>query len=186
METFPVLNTNRLNLVEIDQTYASDILNLYSNKDVTRFYNLLPIKSIEESSKVIEYFKDIYSSNLGVRWGLILKGRNELIGTLGFNHILDHHKASIGYDLHPNYWKNGYIIEALKAIVNFGFYDLALNRIEAEIMVGNVASERVITNIDFNYEGTLKHWMFWNNHYYDMKMYALLRSEYKNPKNTIE
>lgn len=186
METFPILKTNRLNLIEITQTHGNDILNLYSNEEVTRFYNILPLKSIQESHTIIDYFKSRYNGDLGIRWGITLKSNTKLIGTLGFNNILKHHKASIGYELHPNYWRNGYMTEALNAIINFGFNDLAINRIDAEIMVDNIASEKVLSNINFEYEGILKQWMYWNNHYYDMKLYALLRSEFNKSKNTTK
>ena len=83
----------------------------------------------------------------------------------------------MGYDLHVDYWNKGYITEALSEIVNFGFDTLEINRIEAEVMQGNVASERVLSKLGFTKEGILRDWMYWNNKHYNMVMYSLLKND---------
>ena len=45
-------------------------------------------------------------------------------------------------------------------------------------MQGNGISERVLKKLDFQKEGILKQWMFWNGNYYDMSMFALLKKNY--------
>ena len=69
--------------------------------------------------------------------------------------------------------------EALTPVLRFGFINLEVNRIEAEVMQGNIASEKLLAATGFLKEGVLKQWMHWNDNYYDMVMYALLRSEFK-------
>jgi len=120
---------------------------------------------------------------LGIRWGIALKGKTEIIGTIGFNNYTKQHRANIGYDLQKDYWNNGYISEALKAVINYGFEKLEINRIEAEVMPGNIYSEKALNRLGFKREGLLRDWMLWNGKHYDMIMYSLLRMQ--KSKNTI-
>ena len=67
----------------------------------------------------------------------------------------------------------------LKVVVEFGFKELEINRIEAEVMLGNTASEKVLAKIGFKNEGILRQWMYWNEKHFDMSMYSLLQSEFQ-------
>lgn len=178
MNTFPILHTERLDLVEIQQSHLNDIFKLFGDEEVTRFYNLLPLKEEQEGQKLLDWFRNRYKESLGVRWGIALKGKSNIIGTVGFNNYVKNHRANLGYDLQRDYWSNGYITEALKAIIDFGFSNLEINRIEAEVMQGNTASEMVLAKLGFKNEGVLRQWMYWNESHYDMTMFSLLRKDY--------
>jgi len=54
---FPTIQTNRLNLVEIKQTNLNNIYNLYSDENVTRFYNLLPLTLDRKQVKLLTGIK---------------------------------------------------------------------------------------------------------------------------------
>ncbi|MFA5325330.1 MAG: GNAT family protein [Bacteroidales bacterium] len=179
MKNFPVLQTDRLELVEIKDSHLRDIQDLFGDKKVTRFYNLLPFENEQDAQKFIDWYHIRFKDGLAFRWGISLKGENKIIGTIGFNNFTKKHRANIGYDLKPEYWNHGYITEALKEVIDFGFNQLKINRIEAEVMQGNGSSERVLNKLNFKKEGVLRQWMFWNKKYYDMSMFALLRIEYE-------
>jgi len=179
MEKFPELQTERLELVEIDQPHLEDYFNIFKDKRVTKYYNIIPFTHVEEAQKYVDWFQSRFKEGLGIRWGIKLKGENHIIGTAGFNNYQKHHRANLGYDLHTDYWNRGYITEALSAILHFGFHSLNLNRIEAEVMMGNIASEKVLYKLGFRNEGILREWMYWNGRHYDMTMFSLLRSDIK-------
>jgi len=182
IKCFPELLTERLNLVEIKKNHLNDIKELFGNEKVTKFYNLLPFKTDQDAQKFIDWYHIRFKEGLAFRWGISLIGKKGIIGTIGFNNFIKRHRANIGYDLKPEYWNKGYISEALNKVIDFGFNELEINRIEAEVMQGNVNSERVLDKLNFSKEGVLKQWMFWNEKHYDMSMYALLRTEYENKK----
>ncbi len=177
MNSFPLLHTERLDLIEIQQSHLSDIFKLFGDEEVIRFYNLLPLKEEQEGQKLLDWFQNRCQEGLGVRWGIALKGKSNIIGTVGFNNYTKNHRANIGYDLQREYWNNGYITEALKAVIDFGFNNLEINRIEAEVMQGNMASEKVLEKLGFKNEGILRQWMYWNGNHYDMTMFSLLRGD---------
>ena len=177
MNTFPTLKTKRLDLVEIQQSHLADIYLLFSDKKVTEYYNLLPLENEQEGQKLLEWFKNRFKDGLGIRWGIALKGETNLIGTIGFNNFTKKHRANIGYDLQSSFWNRGYMTEALSTVIDFGFNELDINRIEAEVMQGNVISEKLLEKLNFKREGVLRQWMLWNEQYYDMIMYSLLRTD---------
>ena len=183
LDTFPVLHTERLDLIEITQAHLGDLFKLFGDEEVTRFYNLLPLEKEQEAQKLIDWFQSRFKEKLGIRWGIALKGNPNIIGTIGFNSFTTHHRANLGYDLQSDHWNKGYITEALRVVIDFGFNQLEVNRIEAEIMPLNVVSDRVLAKLGFTNEGILRQWMFWNDKYYDMTMYSLLKSDKSNSKH---
>jgi ribosomal-protein-alanine N-acetyltransferase len=138
------------------------------------------MKKEQEGQKLLDWFSSRFNEGLGIRWGIALKGKSKIIGTIGFNNYTKKHRANIGYDLKSSYWNKGYMTEALQAAIEFGFNVLDINRIEAEVMQGNVISERLLKKLNFKREGVLRQWMLWNEQYYDMTMYSLLKMEYNN------
>jgi len=121
MNEFPILTTERLDLVEIQQRHLIDIYLLFSDKKVTEYYNLLPLKHEQEGQKLLYWFRNRFKDGLGIRWGIALKGESNIIGTVGFNNYTQKHRANIGYDLKSSYWNRGYMTEALQAVIAFGF-----------------------------------------------------------------
>ena len=174
---FPILHTTRLDLIEITQNHLSDLFTLFGDAEVVRFYNLLPFQNQSEGQRIVDLFQTRFANQTGIRWGIALKGTTSIIGTIGYNSYTTNHKATIGYDLQTQHWKKGYTTEALEEVIKYGFNKLQVNRIEAEVMQGNVRSEKVLTKLNFSNEGVLRDWMYWNEKHYDMTMFSLLKAE---------
>lgn len=176
LTAFPILCTERLDLIEINQKHLTDLFKLFNDENVTEFYNIKTLTEEKDAQKYLDWFQSRFHDKLGIRWGIALKGKTEIIGTIGFNNYTKDHRASIGYDLQKDYWNNGYITEALKAVIKYGFEKLEINRIEAEVMPGNIYSEKALNRLGFKKEGLLRDWMLWNEKHYNMIMYSLLRN----------
>ena len=73
LKKFPLLQTERLELVEITECSLKDIQKLFGNENVTRFYNLLPFKTEQNAKKFIDWNQNRFQDNLSVRWGISLK-----------------------------------------------------------------------------------------------------------------
>ena len=182
-ETFPVLQTERLNLVEITQEHLDDLFKIFGDKRVTEYYNVIPLTDAPQAQKFIDWFSIRYKEKSAIRWGINLKERAGIIGTIGFNNFTKNHRANIGFDLQHDFWNKGYTSEALQAVTKFGFQQLDINRIEAEVMQGNTGSEKLLEKSGFKFEGILRDWMFWNDKHYDMSMFSKLRSEFSENKS---
>lgn len=176
--SFPIIETERLNLVEIRQEHLQDLFLLFGDDKVTRYYNIKTFRKPEDGQIYLDWFRNRFKEGLGIRWGLQPKGETYIIGTIGYNNFAQNHRANLGYDLQSAFWNKGYMSEAIKAVLDFGFNNLNVNRIEAEVMSGNQQSERLLCKLGFKDEGCLRDWMYWDNRHFDMIMYSLLREEW--------
>ena len=82
----------------------------------------------------------------------------EYLGTVSLRDIESWpmHNAVIGYSLDHSVEGQGLMLEAVAAVVRFGFEHLNLRRIEACYMPTNVRSERLLANLGFQTEGLLR------------------------------
>lgn len=95
--------------------------------------------------------------NEGIRWGIALKETGEIIGSCGFHQWeKEHFKAEVGFEIHPDYWRQGIITEALRSVLNYGFGEMELNRIKAYYDPRNLASKKSLERAGFTYEGVLR------------------------------
>jgi ribosomal-protein-alanine N-acetyltransferase len=176
---FPKIETDRLILKKIEVKDATSILNIFSNEEVMKYYGQFPIKSIEEAKSLITIFDENLKNNKGIRWGILLKEENRIIGTCGYhNWNKKHSRAEIGYELSMDSWGKGYIKEALGAIIGYGYEVMNLNRIEAVVYPENKASIKSLINQGFKKEGVLEEYAFFRNAYQDLIMFSLLKKNW--------
>ncbi len=110
---------------------------------------------------------------------LIDKNTKRVIGNCGFHSWLkEHSRTEISYELHEPFRKQGFMNEALKKIIPFGFEVLKINRIEAIISPSNIDSIKTVERIGFKKEGLLrKHHKTGDGTFNDSFLYALLASD---------
>lgn len=95
---------------------------------------------------------DIRNNNLCF-WGISILDSPKLIGTIclwNFNEAKT--VAEIGYELHPEYQGIGFMSEAMKTVLKFGFDKLQLNSIEAYTSKYNEPSKALLNKFNFNLE----------------------------------
>lgn len=109
-------------------------------------------------------------------------GDDLFIGSIGLEISFWSNSAEIGYWLGLPYWNKGYMTEAARAMLTYGFETLGLNRIEARHMTNNPASGRVMQKIGMTYEGTARQATQRFGEYHDLALYSILRSEYEAAK----
>mgnify|MGYP000415696302 CR=1 FL=1 len=111
------------------------------------------------------------------RGAIVLEGR--LVGTIGYHErSVANRSASIGYWLDKDVTGRGVVTRSLHRLVQHGFEDLDLHRIEIRAAVGNEKSWRVAERVGFQREGCLRDVALVNGHFQSHYVYSLLRSEY--------
>ncbi|PRA09504.1 MULTISPECIES: GNAT family N-acetyltransferase [unclassified Paenibacillus] len=179
MTPFPELETKRLLLREIKQSDSQDIFQIFSSDEVTRFYDVETFTNTKQAEELIQRWKERFENGQVIRWGIALKSDNRIIGTCGFHGWMkQHYKAVMGYELTPEFWRQGYITEVTRKIVEYGFKNLELNRIEAFVEPENAGSRKLLEKIGFSEEGILKEHFIWKNRFVDNVIYAFLKKEY--------
>lgn len=176
---FPVLETSRLYLRKIIDDDASDIFEYLSDDTVTKYLGKESLTNIDGAYEIINKIEINYNDRRGIRWGIIHKEHEKLIGTIGFDGIqIKNKRADIGYDINSNYWRQGFATEAINEVINFGFNSLDLNRIGSVVYPDNIASLNLLEKVGFTKEGLLREYIIQNNKERDTVVLSLLRKEY--------
>jgi RimJ/RimL family protein N-acetyltransferase len=103
----------------------------------------------------------------------------ELVGDVGLQVNKEHQRAEAGYIVGKKFWGKGYAPEGLRAVLDFGFRDLGLYRIDAHAMPWNDASERVMQKVGMQREGVLRgQYLKWGRHE-DALVYATIRPDWE-------
>ncbi|MFD1204484.1 GNAT family N-acetyltransferase [Sporosarcina contaminans] len=178
---FPLLETDRLQLIQIKEEHACPYFEIMSKDEVTKYYGMDSLQSIEDATKIIQSMQSTYESKRGIRWGIVLKETGDFIGTVGLNNLSTwSKKAEIGYELHPSHWNKGITSEAVKKVLHYAFEDLHLSRMGAVTYPENVSSIRLLHRFGFVQEGLLRGYLYQNNESHDALIFSLLRTEYND------
>ncbi len=177
MEKFPTLETERLRLVSIGQDRLADLFEIYSDPDVAFFYGVEPHRKPSETLATIETHERKFGDGISIEWGLVLKESGKLVGTIGFNKYKVGFKGDVGFGLNRAFRKRGLASEALKAIVAFGFGELKLHRIEAEVDPRNEPAQKLFLSNGFAKEGLLRDNEFWLNEFCSTVVFGRLATD---------
>jgi RimJ/RimL family protein N-acetyltransferase len=116
-----------------------------------------PHKCEEDSERAIRKFIKVQDT-----YAVELISEHKVIGSVGlynkkpFPVIFGDRDRSIGYVLNPNYWGQGYITEAVRAVLDYGFNNLGISRVWCEIYLDNENSKRVAEKFGFQYRYSRK------------------------------
>ncbi|WP_440603865.1 GNAT family N-acetyltransferase [Bacillus sp. GB_SG_008] len=182
--TFPTLETDRLSLIEINQTYSQNIYDIFSLEEVTRYYGMNCFQEREQVVRMIDSFSKNFQEKRAIRWGIVVKETGDFVGTVGYNNLqLWSKRAEIGYDIHPSFWRKGYASEAVKTVLEYGFQELDLFRIGAITYPENEASSHLLLKIGFQKEGLLRGYIYQNHHSNDALVYSILKTNGEKERN---
>jgi [ribosomal protein S5]-alanine N-acetyltransferase len=181
--TFPTLITERLVLRELDTTDAADVLTFRGDPDVQR-YDDPPLHSLREAIDFVGEMRRACASHDLHMWAITLKGEDQVVGLVtlqspGHRGDSDHRRAEIGYGIARAAWGQGIGVEAVRAVVGYGFGQLRLNRIYAATIVDNHASVRLLETLGFVREGTQRrHSLEDDGQFHDSAIYGILHDEW--------
>lgn len=173
---FPEIRTDRLMLRRIVKEDAPALFFLRSSEMVMQYIDKERAKVLEDALALVQLFEDALATNNGITWAITTAVEPEiLIGTIGFWRIIkQHHRAEIGYMLHPAYWGKGIMQEAIRSVLQFGFKNLHLHSVEAHINPGNIASGALLEKVGFVREAYFKEDFYFRGEFRDSAIYSLL------------
>ncbi|WP_445509112.1 GNAT family N-acetyltransferase [Rossellomorea marisflavi] len=173
------LQTKRLELHEMTLDDAPALFTLWSHPDVTRFMNIDRFTDEQQARDMITLLTELAAENKALRFSIFDRDSGELIGSCGYNHFdRDNLITEIGYDVLPTHWGKGLGTEAVGILTKHAFEVLGMNRIEAKVEAGNDASSALLEKVGYHFEGTLREGEKSKGRYVDMKLYAILRSDW--------
>lgn len=176
-----IYETERLQLREIDESYARQVLQYYDkNRDFLKaweeyrpddFFTLeYQIKRLKKDRKEVAEGKMIRL------WIFKKEDDTNIIGCISFNLIVRgvYQSCVLGYKLDKDELNKGYTTEALRKAIEVAFQEARLHRIEAPIMPRNLASIQVVTKLGFQYEGVSRKMLMVNGVWEDHMRWVLL------------
>ncbi len=159
-----------------------DVAELFAyakNPNVGPHAGWAPHKTIEESRRIVE---EIFLKEENA-WAIRDKATGKIIGSISlFEDTAREGVASreIGYNLAEECWGKGYMTEAAKAVIEFGFREKDLVIIAVRTSAVNIRSQRVVEKCGFTYEGTLrKTYRIYDGTDRDSRFYSILREEWE-------
>ncbi|WP_374464051.1 GNAT family N-acetyltransferase [Chryseobacterium sp.] len=144
------LETQRLLLKDINESHVDDILRIRSNEVINQFVIRKSPKNNYDALQFILTIKERTQNNQTIYLGISFKDQLNLIGTIClWNFSEDRKTAEVGYELLPEYHRQGIMSEALKAVLDFGFNELNLDEILAITNKFNENSKGILLKHDF-------------------------------------
>ncbi|MFC5400000.1 GNAT family N-acetyltransferase [Undibacterium jejuense] len=173
------LNTPRLRLRPLRASDVEDMFDVYSDPKVMQYGSTPPWTSLEDARTSLSRTDVGMKEGQFLRLALTIGDSDHFIGDcclFKFDQQCRH--AEVGYSMGAAYWGQGYMHEALIALLNYGFQTLNLNRIEADIDPHNLASARCLEKLGFVKEGYLRERWIVDGVMSDSALYGLLRREW--------
>lgn len=149
-DPFPLIHTERFRLRPLTDTDSPEIFILRSDDGVNRFLDRPKATGIEDAQKFISRIKTGIQANENIFWVIVPKDRDILAATICLWNIdKEKHTAEIGYEVLPAEQGKGIMQEILPAIIRYGFNELGLASIHAELSPGNLKSLALLRRFNF-------------------------------------
>lgn len=174
------LQTKRLLLRPLVEADAPALLAIFSDPVIMRYWSTPPWTSIDEAYSMVARDQKALAAGEYLRFGLERADTGNLIGNCTlFSISATCRRAEVGYGLAQSAWGHGYMDEALRALLDYGFSVMNLNRVEADIDPRNSASARSLERLGFTREGFLRERWIVNGEVSDTALYGLLLREWQ-------
>ena len=137
--------------------------------------------SIDSAREFIKYNLNEFARNGSFNASIIWN--EKFVGGVGFHNLdLKNKSAQIGYWLAKEAQGNGIITRCCRELFDYLFDELELNRIQINCNVENLKSRAIPERLGFQLEGIHRQVEFFDNHFGDWAVYAMLKEDWKKEK----
>jgi [ribosomal protein S5]-alanine N-acetyltransferase len=178
-----MLKTNRLNCSVIESTDLEQVHALHSLPETDEFNTLGIPETIQTTAKILSTWVTAQKQEPrnSYIFRIDLNEPNQFIGLIAL--IIgkpNYRTAEVWFKIHKNFWSKGYTTEALTRLLEFGFNELQLHRIEAGCATENIASSKVLEKVGMIREGMKRKKLPIRGAWKDNYFYAILEEDFKN------
>lgn len=184
MSHAPTIQTARLTLRPFTAEDAPAVYEYARHREVAATTATIPHPyRPEDAVEWIERLAERAGEGAMVNFGIVVRETALLIGAIDLRLEPENRAADLGYAIHPAHWNRGYVTEAARAVVEYGFETLNLNRIHAHHFASNPASGRIMEKIGMTREGAMRQRFCKWGVMHDTIHWAILRSDYEERKS---
>lgn len=177
---FPYIVTDKIILRKIEETDIDGLFEIYNNENVFTYIPGDIKKNKVTVQNMIGHFERDFNKRKGIFLGIsLVQAPNEIVGIAElFEYDAKVNMITIGYRLNERYWGQGIATQAVKALVDYLFNTIGINRIQAFVMPANDKSQRVLQKNNFVKEGILRQSQYWQGiGIVDLVVYSILRTD---------
>lgn len=169
----------RIRLRALDARDVDALFALYSDAQVMRYWSTPPWRERAQAVAHVERMRHERTEAEFYPWVATLDD-DVLIGTCSLFAVnRAHARGEIGYALRSPWWGRGLAQEMLGLALTHAFDAIGLNRVEADIDPGNIASCRLVERLGFTREGLLRERWRVDGGVQDTALYGLLAREWR-------
>lgn len=174
------LSTQRLILKPAEPADLEDIHALHSLPETDEFNTLGIPRNVDETQQILQEWKNASEREQNPEYTFAIRDKktNAFVGLIALKcGNPKFRNGGVWYKLHVKHWGKGYATEALKRVLEFGFNDLKLHRIEAGCAVDNKGSARVLEKAGMFKEGRKRKVLPLKRGWSDNYEYAILEED---------
>ena len=166
------------------QFVPEDAQAMYENwacdPEVTKFLTWPVHGSVEISAMVLSDWISHYEEDTFYQWAIVPKDVGQPIGSISVVERNDGAgSVQIGYCIGKKWWHQGIMTETLRAVIDFFFDRVGVNRVEARHDAANPHSGDVMRKCGMTYEGTLRQSDRNNQGICDAVWYGILQEDWE-------
>ena len=174
------IETDRLVLRKLTLEDNQDLYEYTSDYEVSKYVSWEKQESLDDA---INYIKSVIKQYAEAEnpyvWAIELKENHKMIGTIELSSLSKKHKrCELESDINRDYWRKGYNTEALKAVINFCFTTLDLNKIQTRCYAKNIGSYKVMEKVGMSHEGVQRQHLFMEGEFHDLFRYSILKDDF--------
>ena len=178
-DELPRLAGRRLDLRKITRQDAPEILTIFGDSEVMKFWSSPPLEDLAAARELIEDTQRLFDTRQLFQWGVCSRDTNKVFGTFTLFHVDPaHRRAEVGFALARGEWGRGLATEALETLIGFSFETLDLSRLEADADPQNERSLRLLERQGFRREGYLRERWHHLGNVHDGVVLGLLRRQW--------
>jgi [ribosomal protein S5]-alanine N-acetyltransferase len=175
----PELHTERLFLREVRLEDGPALQDYQGHPEHWRLQAIEPDEFADGTLRVRRYFQHCGSDAERRLFVYVARKKldGELIGQVSLSRFFHPAVASIGFSVAVQHWGRGYASEMASRLITFGFNELRLHRISADVAVENEPCRRVLKKSGMTYEGIARDCIWAQGRWWSEVKYAILESD---------
>lgn len=176
LTNIPVIDLDDIYLRAVEYEDYKDMFDYGSDDEVTK---TLAWGTYTELQDALDSIQNVFltrpKKEIPAAYAIVHKQDHKMIGTCDFFRVdWEDAVGEIGYVLNRKYWNRGYMTKVCKAVIQFGFEYLGLQKIEIRHLPENNGSRRVIEKCGFTYTKDV----YFKNFDRYIPNYEIVREEY--------
>jgi ribosomal-protein-alanine N-acetyltransferase len=183
----PTLTTVRLTLRPFAADDAFDVERLAGTREVADTTLNIPHPYPHGgAADWIAQHEPAWTQGTSATFAIVLTETRKLVGAISLMIKREHRRAELGYWIAPRSWNSGYATEASHRVIDFGFEELQLHRIEARHFLRNPASGRVMKKLGMQPEGVERDRAIKWDRFESLAVYSILEPEWRAQRRLTE